>query len=259
MVSRACYSGFILLLAILTLPGCYGRRIYEIEARLDETQREIEMLEDSLATVAFGVAQLDSTVGRSSTPVRANRALLQSRLDELQTRIEILESLVKENRYKLSKLSMGRQLVSTGDTLPAIVDTSIATATLATHIYQTAYADFMKGNFQAAISGFRDFVKRYPSTDFSDDAQFMIGQSYYALGEYDNAINEFRKVIDDYPTADRVPEAMYRLALCYAGTGDVLTARQYLELLVNQYPTTVEARQAEEQLKQLPPPPEQEE
>jgi len=247
------------VILLLVLPGCYGKRISEMEIELDHTRQEIRSLEDSLASVARTVAQLDSTVGRSSAPVRANRAVLQSRLDELQTRIEILESLVKENRYKLSKLTMGRRIASAMDTLPTIADTSIATASLATHLYQTAYADFMKGNFQAAISGFRDFVKQYPSTDFSDDAQFMIGQSYYALGEYENAINEFRKVIDNYPTADRVPEAMYKLALCYADIDDVLTARQYLELLVNQYPATVEAKQAEEQLKVLPPPPEQEE
>ncbi len=250
---------FVLFLGVVLLPGCYARRISEMELELEENHRELESLRDSLAAVTYVVSHLDSTVGRKSTPVRANRAMLESRLDELQTRIEILESLVKENRYKLSQLSMGRASRSRRDTLPAIVDTSVATASLATHLYQTAYADFMKGNFQEAITGFRDFVKRYPMTDFSDDAQFMIGQSFYALGEYENAIEELRKVIDNYPTADRVPEAMYKLALSYAAIDDVLTARQYFELLISRYPTSVEAKQAEEQLKTLPPPPEQEE
>jgi tol-pal system protein YbgF len=249
---------FVLLVCVIS--GCYGRRIYEMEEEIYRQDRARARLEDSLAHVASNVAHLDSTVGRSSAPIRTDRALTESRLDELQTRLEILESLVKENRYRIAQLSMRRRPAEAQpDTTPAFDDTPIAEASVATHLYETAYVDFVKGNFQSAITGFRDFVKRFPMTDFSDDAQFMIAQSYFVLGEYPEAITEFRKVLDQYPSGDRVPEAMYKLGLSYVEIEDIETARQYFTILVSRYPTAVETRQAQEMLEMLPPPPEDEE
>jgi tol-pal system protein YbgF len=252
-----------LALCILMLPGCYGRRIYEMETRLQRHDRELAEMEDSLENVSGAVAHLDSTVGPKSAPIRSSRAITESRIDELQTRIEILESLVKENRYRLAQLSMRREQPggpATGGISgePAGTDTSMLQASVATHLYETAYVDFVKGNFQSAISGFRDFVKRFPMTDFSDDAQFMIAQSFFVLGEYTNAVAEFRKVLDAYPSGDKVPEAMYKLGLSYLELDDTETAREYFKILVTRYPTAVETMQAKEQLESLPPPPEDE-
>lgn len=248
------------ILFICVLSGCYGRRLYEIEDRLDSQDRARARLADSLSRVAEDVAHLDSTVGRRSAPVRTDRAVSESRMDELQTRLEILESLVKENRYKIAQLSMRRRPTEApADTTPAFADTSITQASVATHLYETAYVDFVKGNFQSAITGFRDFVKRFPMTDFSDDAQFMIAQSFFVLAEYQEAIAEFRKVLDDYPSGDRVAEAMYKLGLCYLEIEDIETARQYFQILVSRYPTAVETKQAQDMLDTLPPPVEDEE
>jgi tol-pal system protein YbgF len=247
-----------IVLILLALPGCYGRRIYELETRTARQDRRIEALKDSLTYVRHGVAYLDSTVGGASTPLRTDHAMTEGRMDELQTRLEILESLVKENRYQISQINMrrGRPAQAAGDTAEAPPDTTMLQASVATHIYETAYVDFVKGNFQSAIRGFSEFVKRYPMTDFSDDAQYMIGQSFFVLGDYPNAITEFRKVLDGYPQGDKVPGAMYKLALCYLEIDDAGTAREYFKILVNRYPAAAEARQAEERLQELPPEPE---
>jgi tol-pal system protein YbgF len=255
MANRMVRAASLIVLLILILSGCYGRRLYDIESRLDDLDSNIGAIEDSLTQVAYGVAHLDSTVGDESAPIRTSRARIQSRMDDTQTRLEILEALVKENRYKISQLSMLRgPRPAARDTARTPQDTSTLEASVARHIYETAYVDFVKGNFQSAIIGFRDFVKRFPMTDFSDDAQFMVAQSFFVLGEYPDAIGEFRKVLDDHPSGDRVPEAMYKLGLCYLKIEDVETAREYFKILVNRYPTAVETKQAQTMLDSLPPP-----
>lgn len=247
------------VICMLALPGCYGKRIYDIESRLDRQGRYLASMEDSLAHLSGAIAHLDSTVGRTSVPVRTDMAVTENRIDELQTRLEILEAVVKENRYRIAQISMRREPYTGGvDTLRVPADTSMLKASVATHLYETAYVDFVKGNFQSAISGFREFVKRFPMTDFSDDAQFMIAQSFFVLGEYSNAITEFRRVLDTYPSGDKVPEAMYRLGLCYVEVDDIEIAREYFNLLVTRYPTAVETKQAKDMLDTLPPPPEDE-
>jgi tol-pal system protein YbgF len=258
-LSIACVA-----LCILILPGCYGKRIYEIESRLEDHDRDLAGIEDSLEQVSGSIAHLDSTVGPKSAPLRSTRAISESRIDELQTRLEILEALVKENRYRIAQISMRREPLPGGQDAGRVpggqapADTSMLQASVATHLYETAYVDFVKGNFQSAISGFRDFVKRFPMTDFSDDAQFMIAQSFFVLGEYSNAVTEFRKVLDEYPSGDKVPEAMYKLGLSYLELDDTETAREYFKILVTRYPTAVETKQAQEMLDSLPPPSEDE-
>ena len=241
------------LAVVLSLPGCYGKRIYDIETVQAKQQRRIVRLEDSLAYLRADMAYLDSTFGVESAPVRTDKAILETRMDEIQTRLEILESQVDENRYKISQLNMRRTpLTALSDTGAAPADTSMARASVATHLYETAYMDFTKGDFESAIAGFKDFVSRFPMTDFSDDAQFMIGQAYYVQKDYPNAIIEFRKVLDNYPSGDKVPEAMSRLGHAYLKIDDIDVARQYFKILVNRYPGTAEAQKAQEMLDAMP-------
>jgi tol-pal system protein YbgF len=254
VLRRAAGVLILTALVVAALPGCYGKRIYEIETRLQRQYREIARLEDSLAYLQAEMTYLDTTFGGKSAPVRTNRAITESRLDEIQTRLEILESQVDENRYKISQMDMRRTPAhQLADTSGAPADTSMARASVATHLYETAYIDFTKGDFESAITGFRDFVTRFPMTDFSDDAQFMIAQSFYILEDYPKAIVEFRKVLDSYPSGDKVPEAMHRLGHSYLKIDDIETARQYFKILVNRYPGAVEAARAQEMLEALPP------
>jgi tol-pal system protein YbgF len=252
-----------LVAGIVLLSGCYGKKIYELEMQAARQESTIEALEDSLAMSKQAIAQLDSVVGKESVPYRSRRADMGTRMDELQTRVEILEALVKENRYRISQATLrGGVGAGIGAGVGAGVgagtaqdDSVMMQASLAQHLFETAYVDFTKGDFESAIAGFSDFVSGFPMTDFSDDAQFMIGRSHYLLGDYDDAIVEFRKVLDNYPSGDRVPPAMYNLGLCYIEIEDIETAREYFKIVVSRYPTTMEAREAQSTLDTLPPPP----
>ncbi len=243
----------VAIVFVLAMSGCYGKRVHDLETDMYRREAEISRLQDSLYYLTQTVAHLDTTVGGESAPVRASAATSEARLDEIQTRLEILESLVKENRYKVAQFSLLRvPLPADGDTASAFADTTMAQASVATHVYETAYLDFTRGDYVSAIDGFREFVRRFPMTDFSDDAQFMIAQSFYTQQDYPNAIIEFRKVLDNYPSGDKVSEAMYKLGLCYQEIDDTDTARQYFKILVNRYPNSAESKRAQEMLEGLP-------
>lgn len=262
MKRQRLWGVLLLVAASVLLNGCYGKKIYEMEMQSAAQQKTIAALEDSLAVSRAAIAELDSIVGKESVPYRSRRADMGTRVDELQTRVEILESLVKENRYRISQVTLrggtGAGVVP-GAATPAQEDSVMLQASLAQHLFETAYVDFTKGDFESAIAGFSDFVSGFPMTDFSDDAQFMIGRSHFLLGDYDDAIVEMRKVLDNYPSGDRVPPAMYNLGLCYIEIEDLETAREYFKIVVSRYPTTMEAREAQSMLDTLPPPPPPEE
>lgn len=237
-------------LCLVLVSGCYAKRIYEIESRLDSQDWRLATLQDSLEAIAGGVAFLDSTVGVGSTPLRSTGARMESRMDDIETRLEMLESLLKEIRHRVSQMSMSGPRIA-ADTTVALTDTSGVVPSVARNIYETAYIDFAKGDFDAAAAGFRDFVNRFPANDFSDDAQFMIGQCFYARGDYAGAIPEFRRVLDRHPSADRVPQAMYSLGLSYLKVDDAETGKEYFKILSARYPNSTEAERARAMLDSL--------
>ncbi len=132
----------------------------------------------------------------------------------------------------------------------------------ASDLYQTAYIDYTKGNYNLAIAAFKEFIRLYPNTDLAEKAQYWIGESHFSLGrdlqtrgdrtraaqEFDRAYREFRQVVINYPRGDRVPTAMYKEALALQELGQGGLAEARLQFLVDQFPYTEEAAKAKEEL-----------
>ena len=121
----------------------------------------------------------------------------------------------------------------------------------AVRLYEIAYQELMRENYQLALINFRTFLDSYPGTHLSDNAQYWIGEVYYAQGQHEQGIEEFRRVIEDYAGQDKVPAAYYKIALCFLQLKDTATARRYLEHLRRQFPGTREAQLAEAKLGEL--------
>lgn len=117
--------------------------------------------------------------------------------------------------------------------------------------YETAYRDLQRENYQLALMNFRSFLAEFPQTHLSDNAQYWVGEIYYAQGQFNQAVDEFRRVVDDYPGQDKVPAAYYKIALCFINLRDTATARRYLISLLERFPEAQEARMAEEKLAEL--------
>jgi tol-pal system protein YbgF len=131
--------------------------------------------------------------------------------------------------------------------------------------YQAAYLDFSRGRYELAMTGFREFLRRYPDSPLADSAQYGIGESYYSMasaataqGQTDKAtraleqsVQEFRKVIVIYPRGARVPPALYKEALALTELKQTGLARSRLQYLVDHFPQSEEAPLAKERLAAL--------
>ncbi|MBD3237268.1 MAG: tol-pal system protein YbgF, partial [Candidatus Eisenbacteria bacterium] len=118
-------------------------------------------------------------------------------------------------------------------------------------LYEVAYEDLKRGNYQLALINLRAFLDRHPETNLADNAQYWIGEAYYAQGQFEVAIEEFRTVVDEHPGEDKEPAAYYKIALSFESLDDASTARRYLEFLIERFPQTREARLARERLARL--------
>lgn len=117
--------------------------------------------------------------------------------------------------------------------------------------YDAAFNEFKAGRYEKAREEFQDFLKRYPRTEYSDNAQFRIGECYYFEKNYEKAILEYEKVVKNYPDGDRVLSALLRQGLSFQNLGDKSSARIILQQVIRDYPDTNQAKIAREKLREI--------
>ncbi len=118
-------------------------------------------------------------------------------------------------------------------------------------IYRSAKQAFDQGDSEAARKGFQEFIRRYPTSNNADNAQFWIGEIYYREKWYEKAILEYQNVIEKYPKGNKVPAALLKQGLAFSNIGDKANAKLILEELSRKYPKSNEAKVAAEKLKAL--------
>jgi len=54
--------------------------------------------------------------------------------------------------------------------------------------FLSGWLEYNRGNFRACIPGLRGLLDKYPASKFADDALWYLGYAHYLLGEYDDAL-----------------------------------------------------------------------
>ncbi|MGA7617426.1 MAG: tol-pal system protein YbgF [Thermoanaerobaculia bacterium] len=118
-------------------------------------------------------------------------------------------------------------------------------------VYQTAYRDLQRGNYDLARQGFQDFLQATPSSDLSDNAAYWIGETYFAQKKYKEAIQQFDRVINEYPRSDKVPAALLKKGYAYIESGQKAEGVVQLQYVIHEHPSSNEASLAKQKLKAL--------
>ena len=69
---------------------------------------------------------------------------------------------------------------------------------------------------------------------YADNAQYWIGESYYAMGRYQEAIMAFEKVFT-FPQSNKNDWAQFKIGQCYFKMGDREQAQQEFQQLIDNY------------------------
>ena len=115
-------------------------------------------------------------------------------------------------------------------------------------LYSQAYADYARGNYDLAMQGFAEYLRAYPGTDFSDNAQYWIGECLYGKKMYAEAIDAWNTLLKDYPTSDKLPDARVKKGMALERLGRRSQALVEYRFVVDRYPTSQAARIARERL-----------
>lgn len=116
--------------------------------------------------------------------------------------------------------------------------------------YQKAFNVLKEGRYEQAITDFSAFLKTYPSSALTDNAQYWLGEAYYVTRRFDEAAREFDKVAGNQESRKRA-DAMLKLGYTHYELQKWPEARKVLEQVVARYPGNTVARLAEKRLQDL--------
>ncbi len=118
-------------------------------------------------------------------------------------------------------------------------------------VYNTSYADYLKGNFELAVDGFKLYRESFPDSPLADNALYWVGECHYSLGKFQEAIDEFNDLILNYPQSDKVAASYLKKGLALAELKKKDEALVVFRLLVSKFPLDEEAKIAQEKIKEL--------
>jgi tol-pal system protein YbgF len=100
--------------------------------------------------------------------------------------------------------------------------------------YSAALATFRSREHGQAVLDFIDFIAKYPKHTLASNAQYWIGEAYWAQRDYRQALGEFEKVSEYGPA--KAPDALIKIGLCHLRLRDVSRAQQAWQRVLREYP-----------------------
>jgi tol-pal system protein YbgF len=82
-----------------------------------------------------------------------------------------------------------------------------------TALYNAALARLRQDDFQGAAKGFNEFILQFPDNDLTPNAQYWLGESYYAQQNYSEAARAFLTAYTKYPESSKASGALLKLGI----------------------------------------------
>ncbi|HEY7027415.1 MAG TPA: tetratricopeptide repeat protein [Gemmatimonadales bacterium] len=264
MLARHCPA---FVLGLLALGACASKGdLRRVEEQLTLSRAE-NMRADSARAVQLAQIletqrrTMDSLGGLARTAEQTSRQLgtakgdLANDLYNIQQQLVQIQALTGQSQQRLTELRT--QLEARGEQLNAPpADTSRpappsgGAQPSADQMYEASLNQLRRGSPGTARSGFREFLRLYPTDPRVPDATYFIGESFAAESP-DSAVGYYQKVVETAPQSIRAASAVYKLGLVAERKKDLEGAKAYYQRVISDYPRSDEAALARDRLKSL--------
>lgn len=257
MITQALI-GRIGMLAItgLLVAGCTSR------AAMQRMQEQLDYIEASNKRMERDLVRIDSLTIESSQNSRLARADVTTSLEDFRTEVQTMRETIDELRRSVDRRPP-QVVYQTPPSMPSTGGTTTQGAPDSDpgQMYENAFLDVRKGNYELAIGQLRDLLTYHSQSEYSPNAHYWIGECFYSLagtgaaGEgrhyYDSAVVEFTYLVENFPQSDRMPTALYKLGRCYEELGDLRRSKEMYGRVVDEHPKSLEAKPARNRLDQM--------
>lgn len=253
------------------LGGCASTGdVARLQNQVAELQEELAGLKRTTAAKEE-VQNVNQRIAEQTEQLLRSSATLVTKVDQMEERIANTHGTIEQTNYRIDRLAqqmtqfqrdlemLGARVQPAAPGVPSSEITVPAPGPVVApaptenpvDVYQAAFRDYQRGNFDLAISGFRDFITQSPNSDLADNAAYWIGESLFSQQKYPEAIAQFDSVVTQYPRSDKVPGALLKKGFSYLNINERAQGIVQLQYVVHEHPNAPEAALARQRLRQL--------
>ena len=191
--------------------------------KVERLEKDVMSLQRKFYTGAGHSSKNTSAIDTSSldglyTQITSQQEVIQ----QLTAKVEQLEYAQKQLEDKLNKMnadidvrfSMAEKAVAESKNTKAVTSTPVKSNPKEMQAaYDKAYAAMKKGDYKTAEAGFTSFMKKYPKSDLIGNANYWLGETYYARGQFEQAVGIFADGFTKYKKNSKAPDNLLKLGL----------------------------------------------
>jgi tol-pal system protein YbgF len=117
--------------------------------------------------------------------------------------------------------------------------------------YDKAFQALKELRYADAAEEFQSFLERYPNSEYADNAQYWLGESYYVTRNFEIALTAFQDLLDRFPESPKAPDALLKVGYTHYELEQWDSARDALTRVQELYPDSTLSRLAENRLRAM--------
>jgi tol-pal system protein YbgF len=225
----------------------------ELGAQLDRIELELGRLSGQMEEASAMSTRNGERIGEIQQNQMESMLEIRKNVEDLQRAVNTMAGVLGLQELAVSSKPSGqaeKQAVKT-ESSPDTGQTAKKQAVSSTEEqYDNALRLFRSGQYNAARDEFKSYLQKYPKSDLADNAQFWLGECYYAEKSYGEAIAAYEKTIKEYPKSDKVSSALLKQGMAFLELGDSTAGKILLKKVVKEYPNSNQAKIAKSKLAQ---------
>ena len=229
-------------------------QLEELKTELILLQRQVQGMQDTFNKTTGELNTLIVQMSDNISAIRRAQSSVSTNSTEALTQVSAMGERITATNQRMERLSeQFAQLKKVIEDIPKMPTFTQLTPGNAEQLFAAAYSDYSRGNYDLAMSEFKQYVEIYPSSELADNAQYWIGEILYAQKKLPEAAAEFEKVAAVNAKGDKTVTALYKRGLILLEMEKKDEAIAQFHTIFKDYQKTRESELATQQLQQLAP------
>lgn len=223
-----------------------GTPLYSLQEKMERFEHDLILLQQRVYKGHAPNDDLEQSVSNEQADELLNKIMAQeTALSELTQKVEQLTHELSQTKEQLSKINADIDVrfklleqKKTSDSAPQTeeVKTSDTPKKSPKEQYDDAYKLLREGNHVAAEKAFLKFIENNPKDDLAGNANYWLGETYYARGQYEQAAPVFAEGFTTYKNNSKAADNLLKLGLTMNNLGKKEQACEAFTALPDEFP-----------------------
>lgn len=220
-----------------------GSALYTLQDKIDRIEHDLILVQQRVYKEKVPQGETQSVSDEQADELLNKIMAQETALSEITQTTEQMSHDITQLKEQIKKLSADIDVrfkllekETTQPQSPVSQDISTAEKKAPKEQYEDAYTLLKQGNHIAAEKAFIQFIKDNPKHDLAGNANYWLGETYYARGHYEQAAPIFAEGFTTYKNNSKAPDNLLKLGLTMNKLGKKEEACTAFTSLAEEFP-----------------------